>query len=277
MRTCALCARPSVRSYFHALYVSSFLIKKGRSGFEIPYYSRYRVPHRLGGGDGWLRSRISFTWTVSLRSFILESLNISQHRKLRWLFKSRGSFLHELLPGAIRPNINANSPHWFTCSFPKELEFDKRSKHDVIILLILITFSLDCRYWQWRRKIGVDYSLGLNGLNAKRVRIWKGKNKQKQLTKTRESTAERVRPARTSPANIDTSSLRTVSALSLEKESPYIFSKFKLLIQTLYMALSVSVLTGLTVIEKEVSLIAKAISPWRHSGEDAVNKQTISP
>ena len=43
------------------------------------------------------------------------------------------------------------------------------------------------------------------------------------------------------------------------------------------MALSVSVLTGLTVIEKEVSLIAKAISPWRHSGEDAVNKQTISP
>ena len=38
------------------------------------------------------------------------------------------------------------------------------------------------------------------------------------------------------------------------------------------MALSVSVLTGLTVIEKEVSLIAKAISPWRHSGEDAVNK-----
>ena len=43
------------------------------------------------------------------------------------------------------------------------------------------------------------------------------------------------------------------------------------------MALSVSVLTWLTVIEKEVSLIAKAISPWRHSGEDAVNKQTISP
>ena len=39
------------------------------------------------------------------------------------------------------------------------------------------------------------------------------------------------------------------------------------------MALSVSVLTGLTVIEKEVLLIAKAISPWRHLGEDAVNNR----
>ena len=198
--------------------------------------------------------------TTIQNKFYLNGLALLVHPGITEYFSAQEAEMAVLIPRFFPTRVtprryktqyqNANSPHWFTCSFPKELEFDKRSKHDVIILLILITFSLDCRYWHWWRKIGVDYSLGLNGLNAKRVRIWKRKNKQKQLTKTRESTAERVKPARTSSANIDTSSLRTVSALSLEKESPYIFSKFKLLIQTLYMALSVSVLTGLTVIEK---------------------------
>ena len=49
----AHCVRdPACRFISMPLYVSGFLIKKGRSGFEIPYYSCYRVPHRLGGGDG---------------------------------------------------------------------------------------------------------------------------------------------------------------------------------------------------------------------------------
>ena len=61
------------------------------------------------------------------------------------------------------------------------------------------------------------------------------KQKQKQLTKTRESTAERVKPPLVRHPLTLTPRYGQF-ALSLGKESPYIFSKFKLLIQTLYMA-----------------------------------------
>ena len=86
--------------------------KNARSGFEIPYYLCSREPHGLGGlALKNQPSPISFMWTVSLRFLSWNHWLSAQHRNERWLFKSRGSFLHELLPGAIRPNIKIQILH----------------------------------------------------------------------------------------------------------------------------------------------------------------------
>ena len=106
-----------------------------------------------------------------------------------------------------------------------------------------------------------------------------GKIKNKKKTKTTDKKKGKYSwksqtPARTSPANTDTS-LRTVCFVPGERKPLYFLQIQIVNTNTLY-GPSVSILTELTVIEK-VSLNGKAFSPWRHSGEDTVNKQTISP
>ena len=145
MPTCALCARPSVRSYFHALYVSSFLIKKRQVRVWDPVlFMLPRSPPVRG------RRRL----TTIQNKFYLNGLAPLVHPGITEYFSAQEAEMAVEIPSFFPTRVtprryktqyqNANSPHWFKCSFPKELEFDKRSKHDVIILLILITFSLDC-------------------------------------------------------------------------------------------------------------------------------------